>query len=169
VDQPQKLLGGFTMENLKAKLQEIITLKEAKLAQLEATTPESIDCPITEEEINDAKRAVEIIDSEEAFDDKANKLDHEIMSFTTSASIYDAIHEYLDSVVIVETYGTYIEEGDVQYIKCVAVDRGWFEGYCQDKWDSAVAEFLVDYTWDHTEAIDELAREESGLVSVWER
>lgn len=156
------------MENLKARLQEIITKKEAQLAHLEATTPEVIDCPILECEIDDAKAIVEYIDSTQDIDDKLNSIEG-VLNTTTSGTIYDTVKAYLDQVVCLETYGTYIEEGDIQYIKVVAVTKPFLSAFAHDEFEWTLEEFLGEYTWDNTEGIDALAQEHGALVGVCER
>jgi hypothetical protein len=119
-------------------------------------------------ELIQVSTALEIINAEMDFDDKLNKLE-ELKDGTSYSLLFSALDTYLDGIIIVETYGKYIETTDDQYIRTVAVKREWFEQWCIGTQDMAVAEFLSEYTWDNTDGIHELAKAENGLVAVWDR
>jgi hypothetical protein len=86
----------MTIEMLRAKLQLIIGEKTNKLKELEVTSPELIDCPILECEINDAVYMIVVLNSDISDDEKRAGI-KAINDQTTSASIYDTVNEYLES------------------------------------------------------------------------
>lgn len=87
---------SMSMDTLRAKLQLIIGEKTHKLKELEATSPESIDCPILECEINDAVYMIVILNSNESDEGKLAGI-RAINNQTTSNSIYDTVNAYLES------------------------------------------------------------------------
>lgn len=83
------------MKKLFARMQMIVGKKTRKLKELEATTPELIDCPILECEINDAKNIMLVIKADAPDEDKILGI-KAINSQTTSASIYDSVNKYFE-------------------------------------------------------------------------
>lgn len=77
------------MKAFYSELQAIGTKKILQLRELEATTPESIDCPILECEINDAQAMMIIMNADVPHDHKLSGI-KAIYSQTTSSSIYEA-------------------------------------------------------------------------------
>jgi hypothetical protein len=157
------------MENLKNQLSAIYRAKEQELQAMSDDGKDGlIDFAILDQEIDDVNRALEVINSDKDIDDKLNDLDS-VLSETTSNSLYNALHSFLDNVICVETYGTYIEETDTQHIKIVAVTKPFLGAFAADNYEWTMEQFLGEFTWDHTEDIDVLAQEHGALVGVCER
>jgi hypothetical protein len=84
------------MNELKVKLQEIIGKKTNELKELEATSPELIDCPILECEINDATYMIVVLNSNISDDEKRAAI-KAINDQTTSNSIFDTVNNFLET------------------------------------------------------------------------
>jgi hypothetical protein len=83
------------MDKLFKTIQEIVVRKAAELRELEATSPELIDCPILECEINDGEYILLIINSDMPHDHKLSGI-KAIYQQTTSNSIYEAVREHFE-------------------------------------------------------------------------
>jgi hypothetical protein len=83
------------MKKLFARLQTIVDKKTRELRKLEETSPELIDCPILECEINDAQYMIIIIHADMPHDHKLSGI-KALYSQTTSGSIYEAVSKFFE-------------------------------------------------------------------------
>lgn len=78
------------MKKLAVKMQMIIGKKTRQLKEWEEKDPGSIECPVLECEIDDAKSIVSIINADAPKTDKLEGIKSVYLT-TTSGSIYDAV------------------------------------------------------------------------------